>query len=170
MLAWRAPLVDSLAMLHAVQPWLPLLHPELSTEPLLERPGGAPRRKPRRKPVEGTGETRAGLSTSCTGEQRAARQAYLGLVACWDLSAADALRLLGEPVSGEDERTRRLEALLGARRSLGLIVPEPARCAALLRRPEPALEGASMLQAMLVAGLPAIERVRAHLAGMARRP
>lgn len=61
-----------------------------------------------------------------------------------------------------------MNALLGVRRSLLLIAPEPARCAALLRSPEPAFKGASLLQAMLLGGLPAIERVRAHLVSVTR--
>ena len=38
-----------------------------------------------------------------------------------------------------------------------------ARAAEILRRPDPALEGASLLEIMLRDGLPGIAQVRAHL-------
>ena len=94
---------------------------------------------------------------------RAARQAYLGVASSWALSATEALRLLGEPLSSEAERLERLHGVLGAHRSLLLIAPERARYAELLRRPDPAFAGASLLEVMLQEGVPGIARVRAHL-------
>ena len=94
---------------------------------------------------------------------RAARRAYLGVVARWSLTAAEALALLGEPLCDEHERHDRLQGLLGAHRSLLLLAPDPARCATLLREPALALEGASMLQVMLRDGLPGIAQVRTYL-------
>ena len=89
--------------------------------------------------------------------------AFLGLVSSWALTATEALTLLGEPRSCEAERLERIDGVLGARRSLLLIAPEPGRAAEILRRPDPALEGASLLEVMLRDGLPGIARVRAHL-------
>ncbi len=57
----------------------------------------------------------------------------------------------------------RLHGVLGAHRSLLLIAPEPGRTPELLRRPDPAFGGASLLEIMLQQGLPGIARVRAHL-------
>ena len=48
--------------------------------------------------------------------------------------------------------------LLGVRRSLLLIAPEPGRSADLLRRPDPAFGRASMLEVMLQ-GVPRIAQV-----------
>jgi hypothetical protein len=48
-------------------------------------------------------------------------------------------------------------------RSLLLIAPEPARYAQLLRWPDPALDGACLLEVMLQQGLLGIAQVRAHL-------
>jgi hypothetical protein len=75
------------------------------------------------------------------------------------LSATEALRLLGEPLGGEAERMERLHGVLGAHRSLRLIAPEPGRYTELLRRPDPAFGGMSMLQE----GVPGIARMRARL-------
>jgi len=91
------------------------------------------------------------------------RQAFLGIASSWALSASEALRLLGEPLSGEAERLERLHGVLGAHRSLLLIAPEPGRYTQLLRRPDPVFGGASMLDVMLQKGLPGIACVRAHL-------
>jgi len=57
----------------------------------------------------------------------------------------------------------RLHGVLGAHRSLLLIAPEPGCYTMLLRRPDPVLGGASMLEVMLQEGVPGIVRVRAHL-------
>jgi hypothetical protein len=57
----------------------------------------------------------------------------------------------------------RMQGVLGAHRSLRLIAPEPGRYTELLRRPDLAFGGASMLEIMLQEGLPGIARVRAHL-------
>jgi hypothetical protein len=96
---------------------------------------------------------------------RASRRAYLGVVARWSLTGAEALTLLGEPLCDESERRERLQGLLGAHRSLLLLAPDPVRCARLLREPDPSLHGATMLQVMINDGLPGIARVRAHLLG-----
>jgi hypothetical protein len=56
-----------------------------------------------------------------------------------------------------------MQGVLGAHRSLLLIAPEPGRTAQLLRRPEPAFDGASLLEVMLQQGVPGIAKVRAHL-------
>jgi hypothetical protein len=90
-------------------------------------------------------------------------------VARWSLTGAETLTLLGEPLSEEHERHERLQALLGAHRSLLLLAPDPARCAKLLRDPDLALEGLSMLQVMINDGLPGIARVRAHLLALLGR-
>jgi hypothetical protein len=96
-------------------------------------------------------------------DQRASRRAYLGVAARWSLTGPETLTLLGEPICDENERHERLQGLLGAHRSLLLLAPDPGRCARLLRDPDPALEGLSMLQVMIKDGLPGIARVRAHL-------
>lgn len=140
-------------MLDAAQLWLPTLAGEPAAAPF-----GVPRVR--------TGRRRARAAPAiaqASPDLRASRRAYLGVVARWALTGPETLTLLGEPLSREDERHERLEGLLGAHRSLLLIVPDPARCAKLLREPDPALEGASMLQVMLRDGLPGIARVRAHL-------
>ena len=85
------------------------------------------------------------------------------------MSATEALRLLGEPLSGEAERMERMQGLLGAHRSLLLIAPEPGRYTELLRRPDPAFNGASMLEVMLQKGVPGIGQVRAHLLAQVTR-
>jgi len=146
----EAALDDSRRMLDATQPWLPLLDDEPRADP-------PPVRKTRRR--AGSAPT-----ANCPGlEHRAARQAFLGVVASWALSATEALRLLGEPLSNEAERLDRLQGILGAHRSLLLIAPESGRTAQLLRRPDPALAGASLLEVMLQEGLPGISRARALL-------
>jgi hypothetical protein len=94
---------------------------------------------------------------------RAARRAYLGVAARWSLTGPETLTLMGEPLCDESERCERLQALLGAHRSLLLLAPDPARCARLLREPTPSLGGATMLQVMMRDGLPGIAQVRAHL-------
>ena len=142
-------------MLDATQPWLPLL----DDEPRADRPVRKTRQRvtsvlPAAKPEPGS---------------RAARQAFLGIAASWGLSATEALRLLGEPLSSEAERMERLQGVLGVRRSLLLIAPDPGRSAELLRRPDPAFDGASMLEVMLQQDLPGITRVRAHLVAQITR-
>ena len=102
-------------------------------------------------------------------EHRAARLAFLGVVSSWTLTAIEALTLLGEPLSSEAERFERIGGVLGVRRSLLLIAPEPGRAAEILRRPYPALEGASLLEIMLRDGLPGITRARAHLLAQINR-
>ncbi|TNC49616.1 hypothetical protein FHG66_10930 [Rubellimicrobium rubrum] len=136
-------------MLDALQPWLPLLDDEPRADP--------PARKARRRPVA------MPQVTAPAPQHRAARQAFLGVAAAWGLTAAEALRLLGEPVSHEAERLERLDGILGAHRSLRLISPEPALYGARLRQPEPAFDGASLLEVMLRDGLPGIAQVRTHL-------
>ncbi len=136
-------------MFDAAQPWLPLLDEEA-------RPDLPARRSRRRRPA-------APMVVSDEREHRAARLAFLGAVSSWALTATEALTLLGEPISSEAERLERIDGVLGARRSLLLIAPEPGRAAEILRRPDPALEGASLLEIMLRDGLPGIARVRAHL-------
>jgi hypothetical protein len=103
------------------------------------------------------------LVASDEREHRAARLAFLGVVSSWALTATEVLTLLGEPLSSEAERYERIGGVLGARRSLLLIAPEPGRAAEILRRPDPAFEGASLLEVMLRDGLPGIARVRTHL-------
>lgn len=136
-------------MLHATQPWLPLLDEEPRSDP--------PVRKTRKRAL------RASQATSPAGDDRVARQAFIGVVASWALTASEALRLLGEPKSSEAERLQRLQGVLGAHRSLLLIAPEPRRYIELLRRRDPAFSGASLLEIMLQQGLPGIAQVRAHL-------
>ena len=137
-------------MLDATQPWLPLLDDEPGTDaPVLK----ATRRAVSAPPPAGKAEP----------ESRAARQAFIGVVSSWALSATEALRLLGEPLSSEAERMERLRGVLGAHRTLLLIAPEPTRYAELLRRPDPAFEGASLLEVMLQQGGPGIAQVRPHL-------
>ena len=136
-------------MLDVTQPWLPLLDAEPQTD--------VPVRKVRRRAVS------APPATDPRPDSRAARQAFLGVASCWALSATEALRLLGEPLSSEAERMERLHGVLGAHRSLLLIAPERGRCTELLRRPDPALDGLSPLEVMLQEGVPGIARVRAHL-------
>ena len=136
-------------MLDATQPWLPLLDDEPRTDP--------PVRKVRRR------ATPASPAAPLGSEHRAARQAFLGVASSWALSATETLRLLREPLSGEAERMERLHGVLGAHRSLLLIAPEPGRTAELLRRSDPALGRASMLEVMLQQGVPGIAQVRAHL-------
>ena len=135
-------------MLDATQPWLPLLDDEPQTEGRI--------RKTRRRAVP------APPTAKPEPESRAARQAFLGIASSWALSATEALRLLGEPLSTEAERLERLHGVLGAHRSLLLIAPEPRRIE-LLRRSDPALGGMSMLEIMLEQGLPGIAQVRAQL-------
>ena len=127
------------------QPWLPLLDDEPRTDVVV--------RKTRRR------TNSAPPAVSPGPDSRAARQAFLGVASSWALSATEALRLLEEPLSCESER---LERVQGVRRSLLLIAPEPGRSADLLRRPDPAFGGASMLEVMLQ-GVPGITQLRAHL-------
>ena len=101
-------------MLHAIQPWLPLLD---NDEPRTD----VPVRKAKQRSIP------ALPAASPEPESRAARQAFLGVPSSWALSATEALRLLGEPLSGEAERLERMQGVLGAHRSLRLIAPEPAR-------------------------------------------
>ena len=136
-------------MLDATQPWLPLLDDEPRTD--------LPARKTRRR------GTTAPQATITGSDHRAARQVFLGVASSWALTATEALRLLGEPLSGETERIERLHGVLNAHRSLRLMAPEPACYVELLRRSDPAFDGASMLEVMLQQGLPGIARVRAHL-------
>ncbi len=136
-------------MLDAAQPWLPLLDTEPRTEVLA--------RKTRRRAVSALPVASSELGG------RAVRQAFFGIAGSWALSATEVLRLLGEPLSSEAERMERMQGVLGAHRSLRLIAPEPARYAELLRWPDPALGGMSLLEVMLQEGVPGIARVRAHL-------
>ena len=136
-------------MFDAAQPWLPLLDEEA-------RPAPPARRSRSRRAAPP-------LVACDAREHRAARLAFLGVVSSWALTATETLTLLGEPLSSEAERFERIGGLLGARRSLLLIAPEPGRAAEILRRPDPALEGASLLEVMLRDGLPGIARARAHL-------
>ena len=136
-------------MLHATQPWLPLLDDEPRADVVVRK---ARRRASSAPPAAAPGP-----------DSRASRQAFLRVASSWALSATEALRLLGEPLSGEAERMDRLHGVLGAHRSLLLISPEPRRYTELLRRPEPAFGGASLLETMLQQGLPGIARVRGHL-------
>ena len=136
-------------MLDAIQPWLPLLDDEPRTDVLV--------RKTRRRAVPASPAAGPGPGS------RAARHAFLGVASSWALSATEALRLLGEPLSSEAERFERLQGVLGAHRSLLLIAPEPGRYAELLRRPDPVFGGVSLLEVMLQQGVPGIARVRAHL-------
>lgn len=136
-------------MFDAAQPWLPLLDEEARLDPPLRRT-----RRRRAAPA---------LAVADGREHRAARLAFLGVVSSWALTATEVLTLLGEPLSSEAERIERIDGVLGARRSLQLIAPEPGRAAEILRRPDPALAGASLLEVMLRDGLPGIARVRAHL-------
>ena len=136
-------------MLDATQPWLPLLYDEPRTDP--------PVRRSRRRALPAPQAATPGR------DDRAARQAFLGVASSWALSATEALRLLGEPLSDEAERLERLHGALNAHRSLLLIAPEPRSYTELLRRSDPVFDGASMLEVMLQQGLPSIARVRAHL-------
>ena len=136
-------------MLDTTQPWLPLLDHEPATDP--------PARRSRKRSIPAPPVTAPGP------QHRAVRQAFLGVAASWGLTATEALRLLGEPLSHEAERQERLDGILGAHRSLRLISPEPAQYVERLRQPEPAFDGASLLEVMLRDGLPGIARVRAHL-------
>ncbi len=138
-------------MLNAAQPWLPLLDDEPRSEP--------PVSKGRRRTIL----TRAPAVPTRAREDRAARQAFLGIASSWALTATEALRLLGEPLSCEAERHERLHGVLGVPRSLLLIAPEPARYTTLLRRPDPELDEGSLLDLMLQHGLPGIAQARAHL-------
>ena len=131
-------------MLDAAQPWLPLLDDEPRTD--------MPVRKARRRAIAGPPAAKPEPGS------RAARQAFLGVASSGVLSATEALRLLGEPLSSEAERLERLQGVLGAHRSLRLIAPEPARYTELLRRPDPTFGGMSLLQAMLQEGVPGIAR------------
>lgn len=136
-------------MFDAAQPWLPLLDEQARPDP--------PERRSRRR------RAAPPLVASDACEHRSARLAFLGVVSSWALTATEALTLLGEPLSSEAERLERIGGVLGARRSLLLIAPEPGRAAEILRRPDPALEGASLLELMLRDGVPGIAQVRAHL-------
>ncbi len=136
-------------MLDASQPWLPLLDDEPRTD--------LPTRRSKRRALP------APQATKPRHDDRAARQAFIGVASSWVLTAREALQLLGEPLSSEAERLERLHGLLGVHRSLLTITPESARYTVLLRRSEPALDGASPLGIMLQQGLPGIARVRAHL-------
>ncbi len=138
-------------MLHATQLWLPTL----ACEPVSAPSGATPARRARPRPQA--------VAAPVGPDQRASRRAYLGVVARWSLTGPETLTLLGEPLCDEGERHERLQALLGAHRSLLLLAPDPGRCARLLRDPDPALEGLSMLQVMIKDGLPGMARVRAHL-------
>ena len=138
-------------MLNATQPWLPLLDDEPRSEP--------PVRKGRRRAVP----ARAPVLPTPARRDRAARQAFLGIASSWALTATEALRLLGEPLSREAERHERLHGVLGVHRSLLLLSPEPAHYTALLRRPDPALDGGCLLDSMLRQGLSGITRARVHL-------
>ena len=144
-------------MLDAAQLWLPTLAHEPAATPTVPLSGMRRVRtaKPRAQAAPATAQASPDL--------RAARRAYLGVVARWSLTGPETLTLLGEPLCDEGQRCERLQALLGAHRSLLLLAPDPARCARLLREPHASLEGASMLQVMLAEGLPGIARVRAHL-------
>lgn len=149
----RGRVVESPLMLDAAQPWLPFL----PREPAATTPGTARAQSARRR------ARAASVAAPVGPDLRAARRAFLGVVVRWSLTGAEALTLLGEPLSGEVERHERLQGILGAHRSLLLLAPDPGRCARLLREPAPSLEGASMLQVMAEQGLPGIARVRAHL-------
>lgn len=142
-------------MLDGPQLWLPLL----DDEPRV----GLPVRKARRRSAP------AQVVITPGPQHRAARQAFLGVVSSWGLTATEALRLLGEPLSSETERLERLDGILGAHRSLLLIAPQPGRTAEFLRRPEPSFHGASLLDIMLRDGLPGIAQVRAYFVALIRR-
>lgn len=114
-------------------------------------------RKGRRRIVS----VRPATTPAC--DDHPARQAFSGIASSWGLTATEALRLLGEPLSSEAERLDRLQGILGAHRSLLLIAPEPARYAGLLCRSDPGLDGVSLVTIMLQQGLPAIARARAYL-------
>ncbi|TNC63585.1 hypothetical protein FHG71_19235 [Rubellimicrobium roseum] len=144
-------------MLDATQPWLPLL--DVDDEPRVASP--ILKAKTRRGPTQQVTRPRP--------QHRAARQAFLGVVSSWGLTATETLQLLGEPLSEEEERWERLDGILGAHRSLRLISPEPTLYGERLRRPEPAFGGVSLLEIMLRDGLSGITRVRAHLVALITR-
>lgn len=151
-------------MLNALQPWRPVS---------ARTPRSAKRAAPKSKLVLGSGPAprlarEPAPDALSAGELRALRFAFLGLVARWDLSAREALTLMGEPLEGEAERVDRLRALVGVGRLLLTLDPEREQCRALLRQPCPALGDAAPLQLMLAGGRPAIAKVNAHLAALAK--
>jgi hypothetical protein len=105
--------------------------------------------------------------TCQAAESRALREAFLGLATQWELTGREALLLLGEPSESEEGRQERLSALIGMGRSLRFIDPDPRRGRQLLREPQPAFGGRSLLQAMLDGGRASIAAARAHLAEQA---
>ena len=146
-----SPLPQRRSRLHADSPPQLLLFGEaLPQGPARRSMGVAPRAAAKAEP-----------SPCAAAEHRALRQAYVGLVTRWALSAREALCLLGEPLAGEEERRERLSALVGLGRSLVALEPHPERGPHHLRAPCPALDGASPLELMLSHGLPAIREVRA---------
>lgn len=140
----------------AAQPLLPMFDDEALAAPMAPAEPARTRRAPK-----------AGPPTMRPGDARdlrAARRSFLGLAAAWNLSGPEVLRLLGEPLADEAERHERLRALLSVHRSLQLLAPDPTRCRALLRQPDPAFDDGSPLSLMLAGGQEAIARVRVHLA------
>lgn len=132
-------------MFDTVQPALPFADPLPAT--LAPR---STKRKPSPFPILD--------APASPAQMRAMRQAFMGLVKRWALSGDAAAR------------EARLSALLGANRSLLLLLPDPDSCLCFLRRPCRDFAGASVLQVMLANGLSGIERVREHLANLAAGP
>ena len=117
---------------------------------------------PSRRPA-----AKRGPGPCLAAESRALREAFVGLATQWALTGREALLLLGEPSESEEGRQERLSALIGMGRSLRFIHPDPEQGRRILRQPQPAFEGRSLLEAMLAGGRPAIAAVRAHLAAQA---
>lgn len=168
-------------MLHAAQPWLPLLDPGPEADARPGTPGRTPRRRRRRDQARAADPQPAVAVTAVTpmaaqapapevahlglypGQWRALRWAVLGVVMGWELSGREAMKLLGEPLADDEERLGRMQGLVRVNRSLQLLLPEPERCVAFLRGPCPALDGAAPIGLMLAEGRPGMARLSAHL-------
>jgi hypothetical protein len=109
-------------------------------------------------------------------EAAAMLRAVLRLFEHWQLSAAEARTLLGDPSPRTHQRWRagevaalprdtvfRLGTLLGIHKALRMLFTDPQRAYAWVRRPNVAFGGASALDVMLQGAPTDLARVRAYL-------
>ncbi|MBT8078038.1 MAG: MbcA/ParS/Xre antitoxin family protein [Gammaproteobacteria bacterium] len=107
---------------------------------------------------------------------RVALKAFFSLAAEWQLSREEAITLLGQPSERTYYRWRdgkvaslpadtleRISVMLGIYKSTQILLPDPARANAYMRRPNTSFGGASALEVMLQGRVDNLYQVRRHL-------